>query len=350
MRLLVTGGAGFIGSTFVRRRLAATGDSITVLDKLTYAGNLGNLDGLEDDPATRDRYRFVRGDIADLDLVLELAHGHDAIVNFAAESHVDRSILEPTAFLGTGVMGVYALLEAARVVSESRGPGGTVRMVQVSTDEVYGPVPEGLSREDDPLRPTSPYSAAKAAGEHLCRAYHETHGLDVVITRGANTYGPRQYPEKLIPLFITNALLDLPLPMYGDGMQRRDWLYVDDHADGVAAVLDRGHPGSAYNIPGDGIERPNRAVTEAVLELLGKPWSLVRRVPDRPGHDRRYALDGSRLRALGWQAGTPFEEGLARTVTSYAEEQAWWREIRGSDFEDYYRRQYGWRLEQSTGA
>jgi dTDP-glucose 4,6-dehydratase len=361
MRIIVTGGAGFIGSTFVHRRLAATADTITVVDKLTYAGNLANLDRLADDPATRDRYRFVRADIADEPIMRQLASEHDAIVNFAAESHVDRSILEPAAFLHTGVMGVYALLEAARAEHEQRsaapagapaGPAGsrTFRFLQVSTDEVYGSVPAGLSVESDPIRPTSPYSAAKAAGEHLVAAYHETHGLDTVVTRGANTYGPHQYPEKLIPLFITNALDDEALPMYGDGMQRRDWLYVDDHADGIGMALDRGAGGWAYNLPGDGVERPNRAVTEAILETLAKPWSLVRRVPDRPGHDRRYALDGARLRALGWAPRVSFEEGIARTIAWYAEHRDWWEPIKRGDWADYYHAQYAWRLEQSVEA
>jgi dTDP-glucose 4,6-dehydratase len=348
MRILVTGGAGFIGSTFVRRRLAATPDSIVVVDKLTYAGNPANLAGLDEDPVLRERYRFVQADIADEPLMKELAAECDAIVNFAAESHVDRSILEPTAFLHTGVMGVYSLLEAARAASEQRG--GEFRLLQVSTDEVYGPVPEGLSTESDLMRPTSPYSAAKAAGEHLVAAYHETYGLDTVITRGANTYGPNQYPEKLIPLFVTNALDDEPLPMYGDGMQRRDWLFVADHADGIGAALDKGRSGAAYNIPGDGVERPNRAVTEAILEHLGKPWSLVRTVPDRPGHDRRYALDGTRLRGLGWAPQVPFEEGIAQTVDWYAGHRDWWEPIKSGAWKDYYRAQYAWRLEQSTEA
>jgi dTDP-glucose 4,6-dehydratase len=347
-RILVTGGAGFIGSSFVRRRLARTQDSIIVLDKLTYAGNPANLAGLEDDPATRDRYRFVHGDIADEALTRALAAEVDAIVNFAAESHVDRSILGPSAFLHTGVMGVFSLLEAARAEHERRDGG--FRLLQVSTDEVYGPVPEGLSVEDDPIRPTSPYSAAKAAGEHLVAAYHETHGLDTVITRGANTYGPHQYPEKLIPLFITNALDDEPLPMYGDGMQRRDWLFVSDHADGVSTALDAGQAGQAYNVCGDGIERPNREVTESILAALGKPWSLVRRVPDRPGHDRRYALDGSRLKALGWSPQVSFEVGIAQTVEWYADHRAWWEPIRSGAWNDYYRQQYAWRLEQSVDA
>ncbi len=348
MKVLVTGGAGFIGSCFVRRRLAASADQLVVVDKLTYAGNPANLAGLADDPATRDRYRFVQADIADEPVMRELAAECDAIVNFAAESHVDRSILEPAAFLHTGVLGVFSLLEAARAESEKRR--GAFRLLQVSTDEVYGPVPAGLSVESDPIRPTSPYSAAKAAGEHLVAAYHETHGLDTVITRGANTYGPNQYPEKLIPLFVTNALDDQPLPMYGDGMQRRDWLFVADHADGIGAALDRGAAGTAYNIPGDGVERPNRAVTEAVLALLDKPWSLVRAVPDRPGHDRRYALDGTRLRALGWEPRTSFQAGIARTVEWYTSHRDWWEPIKSGDWHDYYRQQYAWRLEQSSDA
>jgi dTDP-glucose 4,6-dehydratase len=350
-RLIVTGGAGFIGSTFVRRRLASTSDHITVVDKLTYAGNPANLAGLADDPTTQPRYRFVQADIADAETMRELAAEADAIVNFAAESHVDRSILEPAAFLHTGVLGVHSLLEAALAAQRSRvSDDPAFRFLQVSTDEVYGPVPVGRSVEDDPIRPTSPYSAAKAAGEHLVRAYRETHGLDTVITRGANTYGPHQYPEKLIPLFITNALEDEPLPMYGDGMQRRDWLFVSDHADGVAAVLDRGEAGAVYNIPGDGVERPNREVTAAILTALGKPWSLVRSVPDRPGHDRRYALDGSRLATLGWRAAVPFEEGLAETVGWYAEHRDWWEPIKSGAWADYYRAQYAWRLERSVGA
>jgi dTDP-glucose 4,6-dehydratase len=300
------------------------------------------------------RYRFVQADIADERLMRELAAECDAIINFAAESHVDRSILEPAAFLHTGVMGVHSLLEAARAEHERRAGRGPevrgLRFVQVSTDEVYGPVPDGLSVEGDPMRPTSPYSAAKAAGEHLVAAYHETYGLDTVITRGANTYGPNQYPEKLIPLFVTNALDDEPLPMYGDGMQRRDWLFVTDHADGIAIAFERGASGGAYNIPGDGVERPNREVTEAILGHLGKPWSLVRRVPDRPGHDRRYALDGSRLRGLGWRPSVAFAEGIALTIDWYAQHRGWWEPIKSGEWADYYRAQYAWRLEQSSEA
>jgi dTDP-glucose 4,6-dehydratase len=345
--VLVTGGAGFIGSAFIRHRLAGSADSVTCLDKLTYAGNLANLRDLEGDPSIGSRYRFVRGDIADPSVVAELVRESDAVVNFAAESHVDRSILDPAAFLRTGVMGVYTLLEAVRTETERRG--SPVRLVQVSTDEVYGSVAEGRRREEDALDPRSPYSAAKAAGELLVRAYRGTYGLDVVITRGANTYGPRQHPEKLVPLFVTNALSDLPLPLYGDGLQRRDWLYVDDHASGVATSLDRGEAGAAYNICADQ-ERTNRDVTEIILRELGKPWSLVRSVPDRPGHDRRYAMDGSRMRALGWAPRVRFDEGMRRTIAWYTGNEAWWRAVRDDDWEDYYRRQYGWRLEQSVQA
>jgi dTDP-glucose 4,6-dehydratase len=350
VRLLVAGGAGFIGSAFVQRRLASTSDSIVVVDKLTYAGSRANLADVLTAESTCDRVELVVADIADRGLMAELADGADAIVNFAAESHVDRSLLEADAFLHTGVLGVYSLLEAARLGQEKAGPGGHVRFLQVSTDEVYGPVPSGQSDEDDVLRPSSPYSAAKAAGEHLVGAYHQTFGLDTVVTRGANTYGPRQFPEKLIPLFITNALQDAALPMYGDGLQKRSWLYVDDHADAIGVVLDRGMSGLAYNVPGEGPERTNRVVTELILEALGKPWSLVRAVPDRAGHDRRYALDGTRLQGLGWQPMVTFEDGLRRTVAWYAEHNDWWRSARDHAFDDYYQRQYAWRLEQSSEA
>jgi dTDP-glucose 4,6-dehydratase len=348
MKLLVTGGAGFIGSNFVRRRLAGTDDDVTVVDKLTYAGSTANLTGLERDPATRDRFRFVRADIADAKQMASLVGDRDAVVNFAAESHVDRSILDQTAFLRTGVMGVHALLEGVRQACERRG-AGTVRFLQVSTDEVYGSVSEGASREGDPLDPRSPYSAAKASGELLAQAYHTTYGLDTVITRGSNTYGPHQHPEKLIPLFVTNAITDQPLPMYGDGMQRRDWLFVDDHADGVGMVLDRGEAGGTYNVA-SADERTNRDVTTAILERLEKPWSLVRSVPDRPGHDRRYSMDGSKLRALGWSPKVSFTDGIAQTVDWYLANEKWWREMRDQDWSDYYARQYGWRLEQSVEA
>lgn len=350
MKLLVAGGAGFIGSAFVRRRLASTSDEVLVVDKLTYAGNRANLEGLE--TAHNRRFSFVQGDVAEAELMLALSGDADAIVNFAAESHVDRSILDSTAFLRTGVLGVHALLEAVRLRSAERAEAGrrpSVRFIQVSTDEVYGPLESDVSREDDHLRPRSPYSAAKAAGELLVSAYRETYGLDVVITRGANTYGPRQHLEKFIPLFITNAIDDLPVPLYGDGLQRRDWLYVDDHADAVGVVLDRGASGEIYNI-GAYQERVNREVAEAILDQLGKPRSLLQLVPDRPAHDRRYAMDGSRLRNLGWTAIRSFEEGIRDTVEWYNANQDWWRRLRDADWDAYYERQYSWRLARSREA
>ena len=347
MRLLVTGGAGFIGSAFVRRRLAATADELVVLDKLTYAGDRDNLDEVTGDPATATRLRFVEGDIADAVLVSSLVADVDAVVNFAAESHVDRSILAADDFLRTGIIGVHVLLEAVRAASLA--DARPRRLLQVSTDEVYGSVETGRSREGDPLAPRSPYAAAKAGGELLVQAYHVTHGLDTVITRGANTYGPHQHPEKLVPLFITSAIHDLPLPIYGDGLQRRDWLYVDDHADGVAAVLERGAAGSVYNLPGSG-ERTNRDVTGSILERLGKPWSLARRVPDRPGHDRRYAMAGERAAALGWQPAVGFEDGMTRTVAWYRDHEPWWRRRRDAAWDAYYERQYAQRLADSVEA
>ncbi len=352
-RLIVTGGAGFIGSCFVRRALASDPDvSVTVVDKLTYAGNRANLREVEDDPARASRLHFVQGDIADRDLMAALARDADAIVNFAAETHVDRSILDPTAFLATNVGGVHSLLDAARAEHERAARGerdGAPRFLQVSTDEVYGSVATGESVEADPLAPRSPYAAAKAAGELLAQSYATTYGLDVVITRGANTYGPYQHPEKLIPLFVTNAIDDQPLPMYGDGMQRRDWLYVDDHADAIATVLERGAAGQAYNVAG-AHQTANREVITALLAELGKPWSLVRSVADRPGHDRRYAMSGERLRTLGFTPRTSFAEGIARTVRWYVANEPWWRSVRSGDWHDYYARQYGDRLATSSAA
>jgi dTDP-glucose 4,6-dehydratase len=351
--LLVPGGAGFIGSCFVRDVLGRRdGTRITVLDKLTYAGNRANLAPVEADPEAAARLAFVRGDIADAAIVGPLVAATDAVVNFAAESHVDRSILDPAAFLRTGVDGVHVLLEAARHETERAVAGkrrAAPRFLQVSTDEVYGSVATGSSVEDDPLAPRSPYAAAKAAGELLAFAYHATYGLDVVVTRGSNTYGPYHHPEKLIPLFITNALDDRPLPLYGDGLQRRDWLFVDDHAGAVAHVLAHGVAGCAYNVPGSA-ERTNREVAARILEHLGRPWSLVRSVADRPGHDRRYAMDGSRLHALGWANRVGFEDGLAATVAWYREHESWWRAARGADWDAYYARQYADRLAGSTAA
>jgi dTDP-glucose 4,6-dehydratase len=344
--LLVTGGAGFVGSAYVRDVLSrGDGTRITVLDKLTYAGNRANLAPVDDVPEQAARLRFVRGDIADAALVDSLAAEVDAIVNFAAESHVDRSILDPEAFLKTGVLGVHVLLEAVRRESERAGRGERARprLVQVSTDEVYGSIDEGWATEDAPLAPRSPYAAAKAAGELLARAYVVTYGVDVVITRGSNTYGPFQHPEKLIPLFLTNALDDEALPVYGDGLQRRDWLYVTDHAGAVDHVLRHGETGLAYNIPGE-TERTNLAVVEALLDAIGKPRSLIRHVEDRPGHDRRYAMAGDRIRALGWRNTTTFEDGLRRVAGWFRDNEAWWRAIRAGEFDAYYERQYGERL------
>ncbi len=336
MRILVTGGAGFIGSAYVRHVLNAhPGDEVVVLDLLTYAGNPANLADLDAGP----RLRFVRGDIADPAAVDDLAAASDAIVNFAAETHVDRSLLEPDAFARANVIGVMTLLDAARRHGR--------RLLQISTDEVYGDVEPGrFSVETDSLLPRSPYAASKAGAELMCRAYAVSYGADVVVTRGCNTIGPRQYPEKIVPLFVTNALQDLPLPVYGDGQQVRDWLHAGDHAAAVDLVLRRGRSGEAYNV-GAGNERPNLDVVRAILARLGKPESLIAHVPDRPGHDRRYALDWSKIREeLGWTPARDFAQTLNDTVDWYVAHSDWWRAIRAADgaFADYYDRQYGWRL------
>jgi dTDP-glucose 4,6-dehydratase len=352
-RLLVTGGAGFIGSCFVRDRLARRdGTRVTVLDKLTYAGNLANLAPVQADAEQAARFDFVRGDIADPEAVAPLVAQADAVVNFAAESHVDRSILEPVDFLRTDVLGVHVLLEACRHEQERARTGereAAPRLLQVSTDEVYGSIDEGESRESDRLDPRSPYSAAKAAGELLVHSYCVTYDLDALVTRGSNTYGPYHYPEKLIPLFVTNAIDNQPLPLYGDGLQRRDWLHVADHAGAIDYVLERGGAGEIYNIPA-GNERANREVAAALLTHLGKPWSLVRSVADRPGHDRRYAMNGDKLAALGWRHRIPFEEGLASTIDWFVANEAWWRPIKSGEWRDYYRRQYEARLAGSRQA
>jgi dTDP-glucose 4,6-dehydratase len=330
MRILVTGGCGFIGSAFVHMALER-GAEVVNLDKLTYAGNPANVADVADHPA----YSFVHADIADAAAVAGAIAGCDAVVNFAAESHVDRSILEPEGFIRTDVLGTATLLQATR----EKGVG---RFVQVSTDEVYGSIEDGAFRETDPLRPSSPYSASKAGGDLQVLAWHHTFGLDAVITRGSNTFGPRQYPEKLIPLFVTNALDGLELPVYGDGMQVRDWIYVDDHCSGIWAVMERGAPGEAYNV-GGGNERPNIEITRRVLELTGRDESLVRHVTDRPGHDRRYALDTTRLRSLGWVPEHDFDEALGRTVEWYRERRDWWEPIRSGEYRAYYEAQYGGR-------
>ena len=332
---MVTGGAGFIGSNFARMMLEKHSDyHVLVYDKMTYAGNPDNLADLQGNP----RFNFVKGDIADQPKVDETIqqYGIDAIVNFAAESHVDRSIEEPGGFIQTDVYGVYVLLEATRKF-------GLERMLQVSTDEVYGAVLEGSSRENDRLEPRSPYSASKAGGELQCYAYYITYNAPVIITRGSNTYGPYQYPEKMLPLFITNMIEDKPVPMYGDGKYVRDWMHVLDHSAGIDAALHNGRPGEAYNI-GGGNERENIDVTYRLLDLLGKPRTLINYVQDRAGHDRRYSIDTSKAREeLGWTPQIDFDEGLSQTVEWYLNNRDWWEKIKSGDFAEYYARMYGQR-------
>jgi len=332
MKILVTGGAGFIGSNFVRHVLGAHPDDRVVnLDKLTYAGNPANLADLEDSP----RYTFVPGDICDAKLVRDVAQGVDAIVNMAAETHVDKSLLEPDAFLRTDVFGVFTLLEAVR---ELKIP----RLLHVSTDEVYGSVASGSSREGDPLRPSNPYSASKAGGDLLALAYRQTHGVPVVITRSSNNFGPYQYPEKVIPLFITNAIDGEPLPLYGDGRNVRDWLFVLDNCAAIDLVLRQGQDGEVYNI-GGGTEVENIDLAREILRLTGTPDTLIRPVKDRPGHDRRYSLDSTKVRGLGWTPRHAFGEALAETVRWYREREAWWRPLKSGEFRAYYQQQYGHR-------
>jgi dTDP-glucose 4,6-dehydratase len=329
MKVLVTGGAGFIGSNFVRHVLTAhPGDSVVNLDALTYAGNLENLRDVEADP----RYRFVKGDICDGPLVREAMHGADAVVHFAAETHVDRSNRGADDFLRTNVTGTFTLLEAARELRIGR-------FVAVSTDEVYGSIAEGAAREGDPLNPSNPYSASKAAADLLARAYFTTHRLPVLITRSSNNFGPYQYPEKVIPLFVTNALEDQGLPLYGDGRNVRDWLYVLDNCAAIDLVLRRGTEGEIYNI-GGAAEVQNLTLTRRILTLLGKPESLITPVADRPGHDRRYALDSGKVRALGWSPATSFDAALAATVEWYRTHEAWWKPIKSGAFRQYYQTQY----------
>ena len=329
MRVLVTGGAGFIGSHFAKR-LQAAGDDVRVLDKLTYSGNPANLEGTG--------IELVQADICDAEAVADAAAGVDAIVNFAAETHVDRSILGPAEFIQTNVAGTQVLLDHARAAG--------IRLVHVSTDEVYGDVPPGTSSvEDDPLRPSSPYSAAKAGGDLQVLGSVRTYGVDALITRGSNTYGPFQYPEKLLPLFVTNALDGEPLPLYGDGSQVRDWLFVDDHCSGIELALRRGRAGEVYNI-GGGEEATNREITDLVLGHTGADGSLVRPVEDRAGHDRRYSLDTSKARSeLGWEPRTPLAQGFPLTAAWYAGNRHWWEPIKQSGgYREYYERQYAARL------
>jgi dTDP-glucose 4,6-dehydratase len=330
MKLLVTGGAGFIGSNFIRHVLDQhPDDTIVNLDKLTYAGNPANLA----DVARDRRYAFVQGDICDGKLVRDAARGVDAVVNFAACSHVDRSLVEPEEFLRTDVFGVFTLLEAVR---ELRVP----RLLHISTDEVYGSVPSGSSRESDPVRPSNPYSASKAGGDLLALSYWHTHGVPVVITRSSNNFGPYQYPEKVVPLFITNALDDQPLPLYGDGRNVRDWLYVLDNCAAIDLVLRRGQEGEVYNI-GGGHEVENVVLTREILRLTGKPDSLIRPVTDRPGHDRRYSVDSTKTGQLGWAPRVPFATALETTVRWYREHETWWRPLKSGEFRAWYDHQYG---------
>ena len=336
--LMITGGAGFIGSNFVRYILENYPDyRVVVLDKLTYAGNLDNLKDVEDSFA--GRYAFVQGDIADaaaVDAFMQ-AHEIDTIVNFAAETHVDRSLMEPDAFIKTDVYGTYVLLEAARKFDVER-------YHQVSTDEVYGDIPEGHSSlETDPLHARSPYSASKAGGDLLCLSYHNSFGTPVTLTRGSNNIGPYQYPEKVVPLFVTNAIDDQPLPLYGDGRQMRDYQYVLDHCEGIDVVLHRGQLGEAYNL-GTGVETENVVMAHAILDHLGKPPSLIRHVTDRPGHDRRYSLNVDKIRSLGWESSHTFEQAIEKTVRWYADNEWWWRKIKSGEYMDYYKRWYGERL------
>ena len=331
--VLVTGGAGFIGSNFVRYALGAHDDwRITTLDKLTYAGRLENLHDVMSHP----RHTFVRGDVADAAVAAPLVQQSDVVVHFAAETHVDRSLMHAGEFITTDVFGTFVLLEAARESKRIR------RFIQISTDEVYGNVPEGSSRETDELKPRNPYSASKAGADRLAYSYYATYEVPVIITRASNNYGPYQFPEKVIPLFVTNLIDNIPVPLYGDGLQVRDWLHVLDHCRAVDFLIEGGQNGEVYNV-GGGNDVRNVDLTKRILELTGKGESLIRHVPDRQGHDRRYSLDTSKLRQLGWAPQEPFDSGLAATVDWYRQNDWWWRPIKDGDpaFRSYYERQYG---------
>ena len=338
MRYLVTGGAGFIGSNFIRFLFRKYGETAQVvnLDKLTYAGIRENLAEFEG----QRNYRFMQGDIANPAEVAAAyrgidGSGVDVVVNFAAETHVDRSLMEAGTFIETDVHGVLVLLEEAR-------KHNLQRFIQISTDEVYGSIESGSFKETDPLNPRNPYSASKSGGDRMAYAYAQTYGLPVIVTRASNNFGPWQYPEKLIPLFVTNALDDVPLPLYGDGRNVRDWLFVDDHCAAVDFLIERGTNSETYNV-GGGNERENRDITLKILEILGKPQSLIKRVADRQGHDRRYSLDSGKLERLGFKCDTDFDSALRRTVQWYVDNEAWWRGIkeRSAEFREYYAKQYG---------
>jgi dTDP-glucose 4,6-dehydratase len=336
--ILVTGGAGFIGSNYLHYALEKYPDwRIVVFDKLNYRGNLDNLKDLAGHP----RYAFIQGDICDAAAVSAAIERHkiDTIVSFAAETHVDRSIMDPDAFIRTDVYGTFVLLEATNKYKLER-------LHQVSTDEVYGQVLQGSSKETDPMEPRSPYAASKASAELLTLAYFTTYNTPVTITRGANNIGPFQYPENVVPLFITNAIDDQPLPVYGDGMQVRPYQYVMDHIEGIDLVLHKGEVGQAYNI-GPDVETPNLVMTKKLLDLLGKPESLIKYVADRPGHDRRYSLDCAKIKALGWRPGHTFDQALEKTVRWYVDNEWWWRKLKSGEYLEYYRKWYGQRLAEA---
>ncbi len=333
MRILVTGGAGFIGSNFVHflRRERPDWD-VVVLDKLTYAGNPANLEGV------KDEIEFIQGDVAEFEDVEAVVAGCDSIVNFAAETHVDRSIVDADAFIRTDIYGAYVLLETARGL-------GVERFIQISTDEVYGEVAEGFSVETDPLMPRNPYAASKAGADRLAYSYWATHGVPVIISRGSNNYGPRQYPEKLIPLFVTNAIDGLECPIYGEGKAVRDWIHVDDHCRGILTLLERGEPGEVYNCGGGNLRDTNQ-MAQAILEAADAPLDLLGHVPDRVGHDMRYALDSSKLESLGWKPEVDFAEGLRATVQWYQDNEDWWRPIKSGEFKQWWKHYY---LDQGRG-
>ena len=329
MKILITGGAGFMGSNAVKYLLKNYPDfQIVNLDKLTYAGNLENLRDVENNP----RYHFIKGDIADERIVGEIVKDVDVIINYAAETHVDRSILDPKAFITTDVLGTYALLEAAKKYNIKK-------YIQISTDEVFGSIQDGKFREDSPFEPNSPYAASKAGGDHLCRAYFKTYGVPVIVTHSCNFFGPYQYPEKLIPLFITNLLENKKAPVYGDGQQVREWIFTEDHCRAIDMILQKGEIGEVYNI-GAGNEITNIEITKILLNELGQDESSIDYVKDRPGHDLRYAIDSTKLRKLGWKPETNFEGGIKQTVSWYKQNEQWWKRIKSGEYLEYYKKQY----------
>lgn len=328
---LITGGAGFIGSNFIRHILKAYTDiNVINMDKLTYSGNLDNLRDIEKDP----RYLFIKGDIADRNIVEDvfMRHKPDIAVNFAAETHVDRSISQPDDFIKTDILGTFTLLETARLK-------GIQLFIQISTDEIYGYIPNGSAAEDYPMMPTNPYSASKAGADRLCYSYYATYKMPVIITRASNNYGPYQYPEKIIPLFITNALEDKPLPVYGDGLQIRDWLFAEDHCRAIDFLIKKGIPGEVYNIGGGNL-LSNIKLTRLILSYLKKPETLIKYVKDRPGHDRRYSLNIKKIRKLGWSPKADFKKALINTIEWYKTHQEWWQKIKSGEFKEYYKKQY----------